>query len=139
MKTQINLPDSLRQLMYEHARSRPAQEVCGLLGGRREQMSSYYPVTNIAPEPARRYLMQPAEQIAAMKTMRNRGETLAGIFHSHTDAPAQPSPTDLAMAYYPDTVYLILSLQSSPPALNAFYFDGGEFRQVTISAAGGAP
>lgn len=137
MTIQLSLPDSLRQQMFEHALSRPSQEVCGLLGGRREQASSYYPVKNAAPEPARRYLMEPAEQIAAMKDMRDRGETLVGIFHSHTDTPARPSPTDLALAYYPDTVYLILSLQSAPPELNAFYFDGGQFRQVSITAAGG--
>lgn len=137
MNTQINLPDSLKQLMCEHALSRPDQEVCGLLGGRQERIASYYPVKNIAPDPARRYLMEPAEQIAAMKTMRNRGESLAGIYHSHPDAPAQPSPTDLAMAYYPDSVYLILSLQSPAPELNAFYFDGRQFHQVTIIAVAG--
>lgn len=126
------LPDRLRRQIYEQALADPANEVCGLLGGQRQELTSYYPVKNIAPEPARRYLMDPAEQIAAMKAMRDRGETLTAIFHSHTDAPAQPSATDMELAYYPDTTYLILSLQSRPPELNAFFFDGTQFIQQQL-------
>lgn len=103
-----------------------------MLGGQQQVLTSYYPVKNIAPDRARRYLMDPAEQIAAMKSMRDRGETLSAIFHSHTDAPAQPSSTDRELAYYPDTIYLILSLQSNPPELNAFFFDGEQFIQQQI-------
>lgn len=118
--------------MCEQALSDPANEVCGLLGGQQQMLTSYYPVKNVAPDTARRYLMDPAEQIAAMKYMRDRDETLSAIFHSHTDAPAQPSSTDMELAYYPDTTYLILSLQTSPPELNAFFFDGEQFIQQQI-------
>lgn len=121
------LSERLRQQMFNHALSDSSHEICGLLGGKCQQLTSYYPVKNIAPDPARRYLMDPGEQIAALKQMRDQGESLAAIFHSHTDAPAQPSSTDLNMAYYPDTCYLILSLQTSPPEMNAFYFDGKKF------------
>lgn len=127
MKVQIILPDNLRQQMYKHALSDPSHEICGLLGGQRDNLTSYYPVKNIAEDPARRYLMDPAGQIAALKQMRDQDEVLTAIFHSHTDAPAQPSSTDLDMAYYPDVTYLILTLQTTPPELNAFFFDGTQF------------
>lgn len=113
--------------MYDHALSDPSHEICGLLGGQREYLTSYYPVKNIAGNPARQYLMDPAEQIAALKKMREQNEVLTAIFHSHTDAPAQPSQTDLDMAYYPEVTYLILTLQATPPELNAFFFDGSQF------------
>ena len=135
MTLKINLPNTLKQQIYDQALSDPDNEVCGLLGGQHQIMTSYYPVRNIAPDAARRYLMDPAEQIAAMKSMRDRGETLAAIFHSHTNAPAQPSRTDLELAYYPDTTYLILSLQCDPPELNAFFFDGTQFTQQQIQAS----
>ena len=127
MKVQIVLPDKLRLQVYEHALSDPLHETCGLLGGQRDSLTSYYPVKNIALDPARQYLMDPAGQITAMKQMREQNEELTAIFHSHTDAPAQPSRTDLDMAYYPDVTYLILTLQESPPELNAFFFDGTQF------------
>jgi len=123
--------------MYEHALSDSSHEICGLLGGRQEKLASYYPVKNIAEDPARHYLMDPTEQIAAMKHMRDRDEALAAIFHSHPDAPAQPSRTDQNMAYYPDVTYLILTLQSSPPELNAFFFDGRQFIPQQIMAGSG--
>ena len=134
MKTPMILPERLRRQMFEHALSDSSHEICGLLGGDRERLTSYYPVKNIAADPARRYLMDPAEQIDALKKMRAQGESLAAIFHSHTDAPAHPSRADLDMAYYPDTCYLILSLQTSPPKLNAFYFDGRKFIPEQILA-----
>ena len=118
--------------MYEHALSDPSHEICGLLGGQRENLTSYYPVENIAENRERQYLMNPTGQIAAMKKMRDQKETLTAIFHSHTDAPAQPSRTDLDMAYYPDVTYLILSLRTSPPELNAFFFDGTQFTRQQI-------
>jgi len=42
--------------------------------------------------------------------MRERGEELFAIFHSHPAAPAEPSALDMAQAGYPDALYLIVSL-----------------------------
>jgi proteasome lid subunit RPN8/RPN11 len=44
--------------------------------------------------------------------MRERGEELFAIFHSHPQAPAEPSATDLELAAYPDALYLIVSLNT---------------------------
>lgn len=44
--------------------------------------------------------------------MRNQGEELFAIYHSHPTAPAQPSSADLELAAYPDAVYLIISLNT---------------------------
>ena len=56
--------------------------------------------------------MNPKEQIAAMRDMRERGEDIFAIYHSHPAAPAFPSAIDLAQANYPETLYLIISLQT---------------------------
>jgi len=58
------------------------------------------------------FAMDPTQQITAMRTMRERGETLFAIYHSHPNSPPLPSATDLAQANYPDTLYLIISLQT---------------------------
>ena len=49
----------------------------------------------VADDPARRFEMDPADQIRAMKTMRERGETMLAIYHSHPSAPPEPSVHDL--------------------------------------------
>ena len=124
------LPDGLRLRMLEHARSSPGREVCGLVGGMAGRPVNYYPVANEAPDPARRFLMNPEAQLDAMRRMREAGEDLFGIFHSHPGSPAEPSATDRELAFYPGVVYYIASLLPSAPQLQAWYFDGKEFFEV---------
>jgi proteasome lid subunit RPN8/RPN11 len=67
-------------------------------------------VANVAAEPARRFEMDPAGQVAALRHMRERGEGMLAIYHSHPSAPPEPSVHDLAGLGYPEALYLIISL-----------------------------
>jgi len=131
---QVRLSNHIKSAMLEQVRRSPQREVCGLLGGRHTTAEHYYPVVNIADDPASEYLMDPKQQIGAMRRMRERGEALMGIFHSHPDSPAQPSNTDLSKAAYPDTIYLIAGFGEKEDRLelNAFYYDGKSFTPVEM-------
>lgn len=128
----VSLAPELLQILLDAALARPGEEVCGLLGGHANHIFSIYPVTNIEHDVRHAFLMEPQEQIAAMREMRERNESLRGIYHSHPDTSAEPSVMDTSRAAYPDVYYLIVSLQSSPPDLRAFYYDGSEFIEVRI-------
>ena len=128
----LALPAALSRRMLEHALASPGEEVCGLVGGRGGAPVRYYPVANDAPDRAREFLMNPAQQIDAMRSMRNAGEELLGIFHSHPTAPAAPSATDLRLAAYPGTVYFIASLAGTAPELRAYRYDGAAFSDMTL-------
>ena len=104
--------------------------MCGLIGGARGRPVSYYPVPNDAPDPGRRFLMQPEAQVDAMRRMRNAGEELLGIFHSHPESRAEPSDVDRDLAFYPDVVYFIASLVPGAQELRAWYFDGAKFTEL---------
>ena len=134
MPKPVILPSSLRQRMFEHALASPDREVCGLLGGVQQQLTAYYPVRNIAADPGNEFLMDPVEQIGVMQQLRTTGGCVAGIFHSHPCSAAQPSALDRRLAYYPDTIYFILSLLTQPPELKAWYFDGDCFQERSIQA-----
>lgn len=97
------------RLLFE-AQKQPDLEVCGLVGARDGSPCSLYPVANIAADPARAFEMDPQGQIDAMKAMRERGESLWAIYHSHPAAPPEPSARDLDELGYPDALYLIISL-----------------------------
>ncbi|MBM2829264.1 MAG: Mov34/MPN/PAD-1 family protein [Gammaproteobacteria bacterium] len=131
---QVTLPHQLTEQMLEHALANPGFEVCGLISGHDNQPVTVYPVKNIADDPAHRFLMNPAEQIAAMRRMREANEPLWGIYHSHPDTPAEPSETDLKLAAYPDVYYFIISLAGRTPELGCFHFDGTAFSKVDVSA-----
>lgn len=97
------------RLLFE-AQKQPDVEVCGFLGAKDGVPCEIHPVTNIAAEPACRFEMEPAGQIAAIKAMRKNGETMLAIYHSHPSAPPEPSILDLEGLGYPDALYLIISL-----------------------------
>ncbi len=94
----VHLPRRIVNRILEQAQSRPEEEVCGLLGARTGQVTSDYPVHNVAGDPTCRYVMDPVGQIEAMRTMRERGERLYAIYHSHPRSAAAPSATDIAEA-----------------------------------------
>ena len=107
-KLQMSRPLATR-LLFE-AQKQPDREVCGLLSARDGQPCELYPVANVAADPAQRFEMDAGEQIRAMKTMRERGEQLLAIYHSHPSTPPEPSVHDLDGLGYPDALYLIISL-----------------------------
>lgn len=119
--------------MLDHALAQPDFEVCGLLGGAGGLINNYYPIENTAADPHCAFLMDPRGQIQAMHSMQQRGESMAGIFHSHPATPARPSARDRQEARYADVYYLILSLERPTPEIKAFYFDGDHFHDAALS------
>ena len=104
----------LKQLL-EHAKNEAKYEVCGLIGGywkpydRLAIAAQVEEVPNVADDRRNQYRMDEQVQVKLMSRFGARGMELVGIYHSHPNGPAYPSPTDIAEATYPDTVYLILS------------------------------
>ena len=129
----LKLPRALvAQLLVEAQRS-PSAEVCGLISARDGEPVRLYPVPNISPTPERLFEMDPKAQIDAMRRMRDAGETLFAIYHSHPRGPATPSAEDLAQAAYPEALYLIVSLQAPESAqLRAFWLRGGQAEPVEL-------
>jgi proteasome lid subunit RPN8/RPN11 len=121
--------------MLEHARARPGEEVCGLLGAKDGAFTSFHPVANVAEDRTRRFLMDARGQIDAMRRMREDGEELLGIFHSHPEGPGEPSAEDLAMAAYPGTIYFIAAPEAGAGTwvLRAFRYDGTGFTGIAVN------
>ncbi|MDL1895846.1 M67 family metallopeptidase [Anaerolineae bacterium CFX7] len=125
--------------LYAQMRRAAPHEMCGLLGGKDGRALKIYPIKNIAPQRAKNYLMDGAEQIRAMQDMDANGYDILAIYHSHPATRAYPSPTDLRDAWdtalqaprYPGTIYLILSLRNPDMPKARGYFLNGE----TITAA----
>jgi len=111
-QSDIQIPRKLANQLLHLAQLSPDLEVCGLVSSQNGVPYYCYPVANVADQPAQRFLLDAAAQIAALKAMRERGEELFAIYHSHPTAPAIPSSTDLELAAYPDALYLIISLNT---------------------------
>lgn len=131
--TEITLPRPLVNQLLAHAQHSPEEEVCGLVGHNGEQQFSLYPVGNVSREADHLFAMDPQQQIEAMRRMREGGEELLAIYHSHPHAPAEPSQRDLEEAAYPDALYLIISLDiKGVLEMRGFHLRHGEVEPVEL-------
>jgi len=106
----ITLPINIVNQILAHAQSQDEEEICGLISEQAGQVKTLYPIQNIAMHRETLYQMDGKGQIDAMRTMRENGEQLFAIYHSHPHDAAFPSATDVKEAQYPDVLYLIVSL-----------------------------
>lgn len=106
------LPRQLINELLHHAQTYPEQEVCGLVGCKENKTFSFYRIQNAAANPVSRFQLDSKQHIESFRKMREKGEELFAIFHSHPNSPAEPSAADQAEAAYTDALYLIASLST---------------------------
>jgi proteasome lid subunit RPN8/RPN11 len=115
--------------LIEHARKTAPHECCGLIGGNNARTQTVYPLLNIAADPLVTYEAGPEDLFAAQRAMRDRGQQLLAIYHSHPRSnDPHPSATDVRLAYYPSAVYFIVGLGDPEPCLRAFRISEREGR-----------
>ncbi len=73
------------------------------------QALSFDATKNAAASPYR-YEIDPTELLRLTIETEDAGKFFWGIVHSHTHSPARPSPTDIGLAFYPDSLYVLVSL-----------------------------
>ncbi|MBE3589786.1 MAG: M67 family metallopeptidase [Firmicutes bacterium] len=123
------------EAMVRHAKEWAPLEACGLVGGRTGpgggEALVFQPTPNEAASPVF-YTVPPREILRFQRRLDEEGLELVAVFHSHPATPAYPSPTDVRLAFYPDAVYLILSLAAEPPVLRGFHIQDGAVREVPV-------
>jgi [CysO sulfur-carrier protein]-S-L-cysteine hydrolase len=130
----ISLSEAQVNEIIAHAREASPEECCGLIGGLIEgKAQTIYRTRNIANDPLTTYEAAPEDLFAAQRAMRECGEQLLAIYHSHPrSADPEPSATDVRLAYYPSAVYLIVGLGAPEPSLRAFRIDEREGRWAPV-------
>lgn len=112
---QIQFSNQHWQIIKSDVEALAPQEACGLLWGYRHENSfqvvDVRPVENVFKSPTR-FRMNPKQQIQIFREMEDLNLQLVGIYHSHPNGPGHPSATDIDEAYYPESVYIILSPDS---------------------------
>jgi proteasome lid subunit RPN8/RPN11 len=131
------LPAAMLQELIDWARQGYPNEACGILAGDRLAADGGRPLRfhgtrNTAASPFR-YQIDPGEQLRLMLAIDDADEVVWGIFHSHVRSVAEPSPTDVGLAFYPGSLYLICSLADDErPVVRAWTIESGEVAEVTI-------
>jgi [CysO sulfur-carrier protein]-S-L-cysteine hydrolase len=108
-------------------------ECCGVIAGRDGQPSKVIPMTNADASPVT-YRLDGTEQLRVFDAIEDEGLELWAIYHSHTHSEAYPSETDVRLAFYPDTRYLLLSLADRErPVLRSFAIRDGEVTEEELT------
>lgn len=129
---ELALAQDLRERIVRWSRDDSPNEACGLLIGR--ALDSHTLVTDVTharnverERPTERYTVHPEDHLEAELAARAERLAVVGVWHSHPEGPATPSPTDLAGAA-PGWTYVIVSLSAErEPDLRAFRLDGERF------------
>ena len=116
-----------------HARENAAEECCGLLVGHAGKIERVIRAENAADNPASGYEIAPKELIPLLRGIREAGDELLGIYHSHPRSDNFPSRTDVEMAAYPDAAYFIFSpVAPAGKSLRAFSIRDGAITELAI-------
>ncbi|MFH0732593.1 MAG: M67 family metallopeptidase [Candidatus Omnitrophota bacterium] len=114
------LKKELLKRITEHAIREFPNEACGILAGSQGRVEKVYEMTNAEASP-QTFFMDAREQLKAMKEVRNEGQEMVGIYHSHVASEACPSSHDVELALYPEVSYVIISLKDKKnPSIRSF-------------------
>jgi proteasome lid subunit RPN8/RPN11 len=129
--TSVTLPEKVGEAAGDHAASAYPFEGCGLLIGYLTddgvRVSRLLPCPNVAEPEVRthRFIIDPRAVLNVRRSLRHSAESIVGFYHSHPDAPAAPSTTDMEyIRLWPETVWLIVPVEAGEPgAPRAWWLD----------------
>jgi proteasome lid subunit RPN8/RPN11 len=131
ISSRIAISARVKRAIEELALGACPAECCGLLSGDGHKITELHPLRNQSPQPETKYFAAPEDLFAAMRRIRQSGQVMMGIYHSHPSSPAYPSAADVEMAFYPDALYFIISLEPHIE-LRAFKIEGSKVEEVTV-------
>lgn len=127
----MKIPAEIRDELIAHAREGLPNECCGMLGSKDGVATSVYRANNAEASPLR-YNLDPQDQFRIMTAIEEAGEDLGAIYHSHTQSPAYPSQTDINLASYPDSIYVIVSLAEGEEPIRGFWIRDGQVEEAEL-------
>ena len=143
---EVVLSNAIADAIAAQARAEAPNEACGLIIGSAPAAAGgialrYEACRNEAASPDR-YSVHPDDLLRVTVEADDADQVIWGIVHSHVRSPAVPSLTDIGLAFYPDALYLLVSLaddQADPatgaPSLLAWRILDGVVHEVVLEVA----
>jgi proteasome lid subunit RPN8/RPN11 len=129
----LALPKMVHDQMVAHCLTGLPDEACGLLGGNPDtgEAVTCYPTRNLAAS-AKLYTVDPKEHLRADRDAEGGGNSIIGVFHSHTHTEAYPSATDVAQAPDPSWHYVLVSLRDIQPVVRSYRIVDGVITEEPV-------
>jgi proteasome lid subunit RPN8/RPN11 len=129
--TMVEMQTLTRDIILAHCTQEYPLEACGMLLGDERGVSQAYPTRNEARS-ARIFVADPADVASARESAVSQGLNVVGVYHSHTNSEAFPSPTDVAQAPDPSWFYVVVSLARPLAELRCFAIRDGMVTELMI-------
>ncbi|OGQ86425.1 MAG: hypothetical protein A2512_13530 [Deltaproteobacteria bacterium RIFOXYD12_FULL_56_24] len=127
----LQIEKKILTALLAHGRREEPNEACGYLAAKDGVVCRHFELRNIDAAPDH-YSMDPAEQFAVIRRMRDEGLQVAAVYHSHPETPARPSVEDIRLANDPGMTYVIVSLMAGVEPVRAFKIKQGEVIDVVL-------
>ena len=130
----LHLPEHAYHQMVAHCLTGLPDEACGLLGGDPDngEVVTCYPTRNLAAS-AKLYTVDPKDHLRADRDAEEGGNSIIGVFHSHTHTEAYPSATDVAQAPDPGWHYVLVSLRDVEPVVRSYRIVDGVIDEEPVT------
>jgi proteasome lid subunit RPN8/RPN11 len=128
---------ALLQQLIDAVREGLPNEACGLLVADAYASDGGAPTRFVglrnAEDSPYRYRIDPQEQLTVWTQIEDGGEVVWAIVHSHVASVAEPSQTDVGLAFFPDSLYVIVSLADyDHPTVRAWSIVDGAISEVAL-------
>ena len=121
--------------IVEHGMEEFPNEACGLIAAKEGRPVKVFRMRNADASPVS-YRLDPKEQLHVFNEIDDEGWELHAIYHTHTHSEAYPSETDRKQAFYPESKYLLVSLQDREnPVMRAFEIKDDEIVEEDLRIA----
>jgi len=102
-----------------HAKEDAPVEACGYIAAKDGIVDKLFRLANV-DRAEDHYTLDPKEQFAIVKKVREEGGKISAVYHSHPASPARMSQEDIRLAYDPTISYVICSLLNEEPTVKSF-------------------
>jgi proteasome lid subunit RPN8/RPN11 len=121
--------------LVAHAREDAPNECCGMIATRDGAAVAVHQAVNVAASPLR-YEMDGLEQLTILERIEDAGCELGAIYHSHTRSAPVPSQTDINLAFYPGSLYVIVGVADGQAEVRAWRILDGEVQERPVIVEG---
>lgn len=127
----MRIARELLEKIITHAREDAPNECCGMIAASDGEAVRVYRATNSAASPLR-YEIDGKEQYRIQTEIEDAGWDLGAIYHSHTRSAPYPSQTDINLAFYPESLYVIVGIASGEPEVRAYRIVDEQVSEVAL-------
>jgi [CysO sulfur-carrier protein]-S-L-cysteine hydrolase len=132
------VPAAVLTELVDALRAGVPNEACGILVSDRSwsdggAATRWVGLRNAAESPYR-YMIEAQEQLKVWMELDDADEVVWAIVHSHVASPARPSQTDIGLAFYPDSLYIVCSLTDlDHPDVRAWSIVDGVVSEIALT------